>query len=142
MHYTRQSSYTTSTTMEQVNNSIFIPGDVPSSKNSKVWTGKYLVHSKAVTRYIKNTKLFYGNKKSIADFHAMFLQTELPYRIAFQFVRETKRLFDYINMAQIVQDLMVENKWIPEDNCDVIIPVFLPYLYNKQNPGVHISVIQ
>lgn len=122
-------------------NSIFIPGDVPSSKNSKTWTGKFLVSSKACTRYKKNTTIFYANKKHIGDFKQMLSQVEKPYRIAFCFVRETKRLFDYINMAQIVQDLMVEHGWLTDDNCNEVIPSFRPYIYNKQNPGVHIEVI-
>ena len=35
---------------------IFIAGNVPSSKNGKRWTGKYLIHSKTVMNYIKKTK--------------------------------------------------------------------------------------
>ena len=37
-------------------NSFFILGNVPSSKNGKRWTGKYLIHSKTTMRYIKETK--------------------------------------------------------------------------------------
>ena len=33
-------------------NSVFIPGNTPSSKNSQQWTGKYLVKSKTTQRYI------------------------------------------------------------------------------------------
>ena len=36
--------------------SIFIPGNVPSSKNSKRWTGKMLINSKTTMRYISKTK--------------------------------------------------------------------------------------
>ena len=34
---------------------IFISGNVPSSKNSKRWTGKRLINSEAVMKYKKNT---------------------------------------------------------------------------------------
>jgi hypothetical protein len=37
-------------------NSIFIAGNCPSSKNSKVWTGKYLVWSKAARKYVEDTE--------------------------------------------------------------------------------------
>ena len=34
----------------------FIPGNVPSSKNGRRWTGKYFIASKAVMNYRKATK--------------------------------------------------------------------------------------
>ena len=40
-------------------NSIFIPGNVPSSKNGKQWTGRILINSKATRAYIKNSTEFY-----------------------------------------------------------------------------------
>ena len=39
--------------------SIFIPGSVPSSKNSKRWTGKMLINSKTTMKYISKT-YFHG----------------------------------------------------------------------------------
>ena len=42
----------------------WIPGNVPSSKNGRRWTGKYFIASKAVMNYRKATKdiyLEYGN---------------------------------------------------------------------------------
>ena len=50
-------------------NSIFIPGNVPSSKNSKQWTGKLLINSKATRSYIKSSKEFY--MKYRVDFQKM-----------------------------------------------------------------------
>ena len=75
-------------------NSIFIPGNTPSSKNSQQWTGK------------------------------------------------TKRKFDYINAAQIVQDLMVKHGWIDDDNCTEMKPYFGNYVHQKDNPGVFIKVLK
>ena len=37
----------------------FIPGNVPSSKNGRRWTGKYFIASKAVMNYRKKTKQYY-----------------------------------------------------------------------------------
>ena len=37
----------------------FIPGNVPSSKNGRRWTGKYFIASKAVMNYRKATKDIY-----------------------------------------------------------------------------------
>jgi hypothetical protein len=64
-----------------------------------------------------------------------------PYRIEFTFIRDKHKKFDYINAAQIVQDLMVKNKWLEDDNCDVLIPVFAPYQYKKDDGGVIIRVL-
>ena len=37
----------------------FIPGNVPSSKNGRRWTGRYFVSSKATTKYRKATAKYY-----------------------------------------------------------------------------------
>jgi hypothetical protein len=36
---------------------------------------------------------------------------------------------------------MVEHGWILDDNADVILPIFLPYEYNKDTPGVYITIL-
>jgi len=118
---------------------VWIPGNVPSSKNSKIWTGKYLVHSKTTRRYIKDTEWIYKTQKEIFKSHVEGVHT--PYSIAFRFVRNSRRKFDYINAAQVVQDLMVKNEWIEDDNCDFLIPHFHPHEYNKMFPGVEIQVL-
>ena len=37
----------------------FIPGNVPSSKNGRRWTGKYFISSKTVMKYRKATAAIY-----------------------------------------------------------------------------------
>ena len=118
---------------------IFIPGNVPSSKNGKRWTGKYLIHSKTVMTYIKNSKNEYVDNKE--KFLTMLENKEIPYRISFKFHRSSRRKFDYINPCQTVQDLMVKYGWIEDDNCLFIIPSFEEYEYNKEKPGVTIKIL-
>ena len=65
-----------------------------------------------------------------------------PYNIEFTFYRKTKRKFDYINAAQIVQDLMVKHGWIDDDNCTEMKPYFGNYVHQKDNPGVFIKVLK
>ena len=120
-------------------NEIFISNNVPSSKNGKRWTGKYLIHSKTTMNYIKNTKEEYVMNKE--KFHYMIKEKEIPYKVSFKFHRSTRRKFDYINPAQTVQDLMVKYGWIEDDNCNYIIPYFEEYEYNKEKPGVTIKVL-
>lgn len=44
-------------------NEIFIPTNVPSSKNSRRWTGKYFIGSKQTMRYYKETKGYWLEHK-------------------------------------------------------------------------------
>ena len=118
---------------------IFIAGNVPSSKNSKVWTGKYLVHSKTVRNYIIKTKQDWINNKE--KFSDLIKDKEMPYRIEFTFIRNSRRKFDYINPCQTVQDLMVQYDYIQDDNCDCVLPSFGKYSHDKEKSGVIIKVL-
>lgn len=117
----------------------FIPGNVPSSKNGRRWTGKYFIASKAVVNYRKATKPYY--EKYAKDFRKELKKYDLPVIIKFTFIRSTKHKFDYINPTQTVQDDMVNYKWIQDDNVDFILPSFEEYQYDKNNPGVIIEII-
>ena len=118
----------------------FIPGNVPSSKNGRRWTGRYFVSSKATTKYRKDTAIYF--EKFRKGFRKQLAKLELPVRISFKFIRGSKHKFDYINPAQTTQDDMVKHHWIDDDNCDNIIPVFEPYEYDKKNPGVEIKLLK
>lgn len=120
--------------------SIFIPGNVPSSKNSKVWTGRYLVNSKSVKKYLKFAEGHYLYQTTY--FERLSSGKEFPLHVEFKFVRDSKRLFDLINAAQIVQDLMVKYEYIPDDNYRYLIPHFDPeVVIDKKNCGVYITVL-
>jgi hypothetical protein len=45
--------------MKLMSDRIFIPNNVPSSKNSKQWTGKFLVWSKTAQKYVKDTEFYW-----------------------------------------------------------------------------------
>lgn len=119
---------------------IYIKGNVPSSKNSKQWTGRHLVNSKTVNRYLKEYGNQWKDKELISKFHKMLNNKEKPYEIGFYFIRDSKRRFDYINAAQLPCDLMVKYGWITDDNCNEIVPVFLGYEVDKDNQGVIVTV--
>lgn len=118
---------------------IFIPGNVSSSKNSKQWTGKFLIKSKVARAYEKNAAIFYNMHRGL--FFKLIQGKEKPYRISMRFVRDSKRRFDYINAAQLPLDMMVKAGWIEDDNADEIIPIFENYSYNKNDPGLYIKVL-
>ena len=117
---------------------IFIPGNVPSSKNSKQWTGRYLVNSKVVNNYLVK----YEKNWAIAcsQFFKLTANLEYPLNIGFYFIRNSKRKFDYVNAAQLPLDLMVKHGWIPDDDSNHIVPYFLGFKIDKEKPGVQIKV--
>lgn len=118
---------------------VYIDGNVPSSKNGKQWTGKFLVNSKQVTTYKRESKPDYllGRDK----FLKLIEGKSKPYKVSFLFVRKSRHKFDYVNPLQMVLDLMVEYGYIDDDNADEIIPYFEVYQYDKDNPGLFITVM-
>ena len=65
---------------------------------------------------------------------------EKPLKVVFKIYRKTHRKFDYVNIIQGLQDLMVKCGWLPDDNADEIIPVFQPYDVDKNDPRVEIFI--
>lgn len=121
---------------------ITIYGELHSSKNGKSIInikGKPMLISKKVVRdsekgllaqMILNRYKFISETKNLSK----------PLKIVFKIYRQTKRRFDYINIVQQFQDCMVKSGWIPDDNANEMIPVFLPYEVDKKNPRVEVSV--
>ena len=118
----------------------FIPGNVPSSKNGRRWTGKFFISSKATMKYRKDTAIYF--EKFRKSFRKELSKLELPVRISFKFIRGSRHKFDYLNPAQTVQDDMTKHHWIDDDDCENIIPVFESYEYDKKNPGVEIKLVK
>lgn len=125
--------------MDKNNKGIFIPFNTPSSKNSKQWTGKFLVSSKNTQEWKSLVRP--SMKKYKEDFLKQLEGLPKPYSIEFRFIRKSRHKFDYINPCQTIQDEMVHHGWLEDDNADEIIPVFAPYEYDKDNPGVFIRVL-
>ena len=146
-----------------VNNElIFIPGNVPSSKNSRINTAKGSFASKTVKSYLnslgiqsysssKNLVKGYVNKPNLIenlreDFLKQTSGKELPLEIGFHFVRDSKRKFDFHNIVQVILDLMTAHNIIIDDNMDCVVPFALKieskfYSVNKEKCGVWIKII-
>lgn len=131
---------------------IFIPGNVPSLKNSKRIIGigarckscghsprRIMISSKSIETWKKDTAKYW--KQYREEFLEMLSASEAPHRIAFRFIRRTRHRFDYTNAADTICDELVHQGWIEDDNSDILRPVFRPYRYDKHNPGVFIDVI-
>lgn len=136
---------------------IFIPGDVPSSKNSKIKTASGVFNSKAVRKYLQNigVKNFSSSKKTVEEYKTRpnlfrqsvgqyFYSSGYPVFVGFHFVRKTKMKFDFHNMCQIIADLLVAHDFIQDDDIEHFIPVPLKlhgqwWSYDKENPGVFLQ---
>jgi hypothetical protein len=136
---------------------IFIPGSVPSSKNSKVKCAKGVFNSPAVRKYLQ----FIGVKKYGKDYVENYktrpnlfdtpelraeLQGEYPLIVGFHFVRKTKGRFDFHNLCQIICDLLVAHQMIPDDDIDHLIPVPMViegrlWTKDKDAPGVYLKLL-
>jgi Holliday junction resolvase RusA-like endonuclease len=123
---------------------IFIPGNVPSSKNSRQLVGgdKPRSFESALCRQYRKQ-----NSGHFFDLRKKFLQMaegkQKPLRVEFLFARKTKQRFDHHNAVQLIFDMMTEYNWIIDDNADeaVAVPPVRPYFNSKDNPGVYITVL-
>lgn len=141
---------------------IFIPGNVPSLKNSKIATSKGVFASKTVRKYLQalGVKSYSVRKRAVENYKTrpnlfseavepmlMLLNSAIPpHLIGFHFVRGTKHKFDWINAVQIMADLLVVHRVIPEDDMTVFIPYAFPnpegdyFSYDKKKPGCILAV--
>ena len=136
---------------------VFIKGNVPSSKNSKI-NGKFF--SKTVQKYLRSFAIqsFSSTKKQVIGYKTipmtfpveelkeLFKDKSYPITIGFHFVRNSKHKWDFHNACQIILDLLTAFDIIEDDNMDCIIPQCLwmndsHYTYDKENPGVYIKII-
>lgn len=117
-----------------------IPGNTPSSKNSRVWTGKYSIASAATRKWKLATNEYWIQQAE--KFRKESKGLSKPLRVEFKFYRKSKHKFDLINIAQAVQDAMVSYDWINDDNADELVPVFSTYVYDNKNPRVEIKILK
>ncbi len=119
--------------------------NVPSKKNSRqnfVRNGKQIsIPSKNHAEYVKMTAMQYSVFGKEFRGTVERLGLKYPLRVQFTFVRDSHRRFDYCNACQTVEDLMTSNSWIDDDSADHIIPIFHPYEYDKEMPGVKIKLL-
>jgi Holliday junction resolvase RusA-like endonuclease len=142
---------------------IFISGNIPSLKNSKVKTSKGIFPSKMVANFLRGygIKHYSSSKKTVDGYVrrpdtfrpiAMRLKDELskvdkPYKLQFYFVRKTRSRFDFGNSVEILADVLTAYDVWDDDNCDNFLP--FPwvidnscYKVDKDNPGVYIKVVK
>lgn len=123
----------------------FIPGAVPSSKNSRILTRTGLfIASKATQRYRKRSAPYW--KKYKEEFKKAIKNLPKPIILGMHFIRGSRHKWDWINPAQTIQDEMTKAGWIEDDNVTQVLPVPLEidgtfWGYDKSKPGVYIAVL-
>lgn len=138
---------------------IFIPGNVPSSKNHRMNSvrmdandkiirkenGKIdsiSVGSHLVSEYKKKTKEHWEVMKGI--WLHMVEGLQLPLKIEFLFVRDSNRKADFHNLVQLPLDLMQEYGWIKDDDMNTVFPYPpdgpMKYGIDPGKPGVYIRI--
>jgi hypothetical protein len=152
---------------------VFIKGNVPSLKNSKVKTSRGIFHSPTVSKFIRSLGIqhFNSRKKEVkgyknplrpnqiealrSSFDVMKAGKDDPIIIGYHQIRNSKRLFDFSNSVELIQDLMTAHDFIEDDNVKYVFPVpmsidgrlinesdpraFPLYSVDKDNPGVWIK---
>ncbi len=123
----------------------WIPGAVPSSKNSRLMTkAGFFIGSKATQKYRKRSAPYW--KKYKEDFKAIVNNLPKPIILGMHFIRGSRHKWDFLNPAQTIQDEMCKAGWIEDDNIFEVLPVPLEidgkyWAYDKSNPGVYIAVL-
>jgi hypothetical protein len=134
-------------------NAIFIPGNVPSLKNSRriTSTGRSIA-SDLVVNYVADSGPYWILRRQ--KFLDMLKGKMKPYNIHFKFIRSSRKAFDYHNAIQILADSMsTENinrqsknpivlkyAWLEDDNASVMKPIFEDFTVDPEKPGVYIWV--
>lgn len=123
----------------------FCPTGTPSSKNSRQWTGRRFLPSKATTLWRTETEQWWLDNKKL--FEKELIGLEKPYLIGIHFVRKSKHKFDFVNPVQTIQDEMTKHGYILDDNCDEMMPFPLSidgkwFSYDKNKPGAYIKVFR
>lgn len=65
-----------------------------------------------------------------------------PMRLKIKIYRRTKRQFDYINIIQGLQDMLVQAEYLPDDSAIYLMPFFESYEIDPINPRVTLSFME
>lgn len=99
---------------------IFIKGNVPSSKNTMMPIDNRMIKGGRTRAYEKETDIHFRVFKT--RFLEMCKGKAKPYKLEFCFIRDSRRAFDFHNAIQLPMDLLVKHQWIKDDNVNEIVP--------------------
>jgi Holliday junction resolvase RusA-like endonuclease len=115
---------------------LHIPLETPSKKNSRVVdrrTGRTFPN-KRYTEWHKAAALYVRQQNA----HPL---DEGPFALYLEFTHGDRVRRDSDNGVSSILDLLVDCGILPDDNWMVVSKIVTTNLYDKGNPGVHISII-
>lgn len=116
--------------------------NVPSSKNSKIWTGKILIKSKLCQRYIKWAEPLFKANKPLWESQMQKVE-QLPIKVEYYFYRDSKRHWDLINILQIIADIMQAEGYLENDDTAHFIPYYAgEEVVKKDKAGFKMRIIE
>ena len=114
--------------------------NVPSKRNSKIITkNKRVISSKLVQYYERwaTPRL----KEQLPTWQQMIQNKPLPLKVSFYFFRDSKRKWDFVNIIQIIADLMQKEGYLIDDDTKNFIPLYAgEEVTNKKEAGVIITI--
>lgn len=114
--------------------------NVPSKKNSKIVTkSKRVISSKLVQYYERwATPLL---KQQLYIWQQMVESKSLPLKVIFYFYRDSKRKWDFVNIVQVIADLMQKEGYLVDDDTKNFIPLYAgEEVTDKKQSGVIIRI--
>lgn len=114
--------------------------NVPSKKNSKIITkNKRVISSKLVQYYERwATPLL---KQQLPTWQKMIQNKPLPLKVSFYFYRDSKRKWDFVNIVQVIADLMQKEGYLIDDDTKNFIPLYKgEEVTTKKEAGVIITI--
>lgn len=119
----------------------FIGKNVPSSKNSKIVTkSKRVIQSKLCHEY----RSIMGQRfqENLKEWERMKKGKQYPIKVGFYFYRDSRRRWDFVNIVQIIADMMQEYLYIPDDDTKHFIPVYLgEETVKKEKSGFKMKIL-
>lgn len=114
--------------------------NVPSKKNSKIITkSKRVISSKLVQYYERwATPLL---KQQLPTWQEMIQNKPLPLKVSFYFYRDSKRKWDFVNIVQVIADLMQKEGYLIDDDTKNFIPLYAgEEVVSKKEAGIIITI--
>ena len=119
---------------------LMLKNEVPSKKRGFIITkNKKVLPNPRYTQWVKDTKTqLLTDNADLSGMKEQIDKLERPFELCMYFYRRTNRRFDLINLAQSIQDFLVEIDLIEDDNMEVIYPVFIGWKKDPDNPGCEV----
>lgn len=118
---------------------IILQGQTPSKKNSKRLFHKngrnIIISSKQYLEWEKTARIAVIEWKKANHYTLTY-----PIRLHMFFYRDSKRRWDYNNIGQGVQDILVDAGIIEDDDAYHCIPVYDGFEVDKDNPRVEVRI--